>query len=217
MAHGQRRSSDVRFLGAGDVAIGAAAGKMDDGVDLAGLERFDQRRRKLRGDRSINNAHLGGDSVCGQFNDQIGGAIFAGEIEQRGFGVGLPHNQHTHQIMHIAPCRCNIREAGVSRSLGAALADSEQRQHIQSIAYRIVSNRAWRIRAGHDDGAPLTAKVGGNWLYSHQRRHQHVMPTRAQCSGSSLAIRLRTGDDNTHDHLLLCMAENWFLRFWIMH
>ncbi len=43
-----------------------------------------------------------------QFADQIGGAVFAGEIEQRRRRVGVPLGDELHQIAHVAAGRRDI-------------------------------------------------------------------------------------------------------------
>ena len=98
---------------------------MQHGVDLAGLQRRDQLRRKRRGDRAIDDPHLGGDAVRGQFADQIGGAILAGQIEQRRRRIGVPLGDQPHQIAHVAAGRGDVGKSRLPRGVGAALADRE--------------------------------------------------------------------------------------------
>ena len=85
-------------LRAGEVIIGAAFGKMQHRVDLAGPQRDDQISRIRRCDGAVDDAHFGGDAVRGELSRKIGGAVFAGKIEQRPLGVGMAFGDQPHQI-----------------------------------------------------------------------------------------------------------------------
>ena len=84
MPHRERRSRNAGMPGAGGVILGAAPRKMQYGVDLAGLEGFDQSGWKRRGGGAIDNAHLGSDAARRQFTNEISSAILSGKIKQRG-------------------------------------------------------------------------------------------------------------------------------------
>ena len=99
------------LIGAGQVIIGAAPGKMHHGIDRTGPQRCDQGRRERHGDHAVDDSHLGGDAVRRQFTGKIGSSILAGKIEQGGVRVGTPRDQHPHQITHIAVRRANVHEA----------------------------------------------------------------------------------------------------------
>ena len=120
---------------------------MQHGVDFTGLQRGGQLRREGCGDRAVDHRHFGGDAVHDQFADQIGGAVLAGEIEQRRRRVGAPLGDQPHQVAHVAAGRGDVGEARCARGLGAALADRKQRQIEQRLARRMVGDRArarWR-------------------------------------------------------------------------
>ena len=108
MPHAERLSGNTCLGCAGDIILGAALGKMQHRVDVAGLQRRDQLGRKRRGDRAVDHLHFGRDAMYNQFANQIGGAVFAGEIEQRCRSVGVPLGDELHQIAHVAARRRDI-------------------------------------------------------------------------------------------------------------
>ena len=147
-----------------------------------------------------------------QFADQIGGAVLAGEIEQRRLGVGVALDEELHQIAHIAAGRGDVGKAGAQRGVGAAPADRDHRPRDQRRARRIIGDGRGRIAAGDDDGAPIAGEIGGNRLDPHQRRQQHVMAARSAARARCARRRLRAGDNEAHDHFSLrkILFENRF-------
>src|SRR5215813_9140369 len=107
-------------------------------------------------------------------------------------------DERPHQIADIATRGRDICEAGLTRSLCAAVADGEQWSFDQNFTRGIAADRTRRISAGNDDRTPLACKIGGERFYPHERRHQDVVPAGAQLCGSSLAIGLWTGNDDSH-------------------
>ena len=110
----------------------------------------------------------------------------------------MPLGDELHQIAHIAAGRGDIGEARLPRSVRAAPSDREQRKLEQRFAGRAVGDGARRIGAGDDDAAPAAGKISRDRLDAHQRRHQHLVPARAQGGGGAFAIGLRAGDDEAH-------------------
>jgi hypothetical protein len=198
LANGHCWSGNACLRGPGKVVIGAAPREMHYGIDLTGLKRIYQCRRKRRTNGTIDNTHLGGDPVRRQVSEEIGGAIRAGEIQQRGIGVSMLGDESPHQIAHVATRGHDIPEPGLARGLRAAMTDGEQRQLRQSFARGIACNRICRIRASNDDCAPRASKISGKWFYPQERRHQNVVPVSTEHGGSSLAIGPWTGNDDSH-------------------
>ncbi len=112
MPHLERRAGEAGGARAGKIVLGAAVGKMQHAVDRAFVQRRDERGRIRRGDRAIDDAHLGGDAVRGEFADQIGGAVLAGKIKQRRVGVGMALGDELDQVAHVAAGGGDLRETG---------------------------------------------------------------------------------------------------------
>src|SRR3974377_2474279 len=98
MSNGSRCMSDASSASASKIVLCTALGKMKHRLHLARLECSRQGGWKRVGDRAINNRHLRGDAMHGQFRHQIGGAVLAREIKEGGRRVGMPPGDQLHQI-----------------------------------------------------------------------------------------------------------------------
>ena len=81
----------------------------------------------------------------GEVGDEIGGAVFAGEIEQRRSGFALA--QQLDEIARVAAGGGDIDEARLLRRLGAAAAHRIERQFARAKRaqdYRQSRRKRWR-------------------------------------------------------------------------
>src|SRR3974390_1783759 len=98
MSNGYRLISDASSASASKIVLCTALGKMKHRLHLARLECSRQGGGKRVADRAVNNRHLRGDAMHGQFRHQIGGAVLAREIKEGRRSVSMPLRDPTPPI-----------------------------------------------------------------------------------------------------------------------
>src|SRR5260221_9078637 len=91
-------------------------------------------------------------------------------------------------------------KAGVTGRGGGMVADGNERQFEQMVAFEMRCEAAQRIGAGDDDRAvtPVHIIAEVDRFEPQHRRLQYLETPRAQRSGGRLVVRMRTGDENSH-------------------
>src|SRR5262245_6545801 len=195
--HGRERTLEhAGALGAIEIGLRAAAGKMQDAVERTARQRDrDRGREAFDLDRTIN--HRGQERHAAR--GKIAGAVLAGEIEERRGTFVEARTQERGKIVLVAVGAFDRTEASGARRLGGVAADREGGKPGERFAPRMAGDGARGVRARHHHRAQrLAREFDIDGVDGEQRRERDLVAARAQTGGGALAVMLRPCHQQTH-------------------